>query len=393
LCRFPLPAGQGPARAGLMRVCHIVPSLEERHGGPSKSVRALANAGAALGEQVELLSTLETGQPPVTAGGDAATMHVFPREAPLALCRSRGLAAHLAASQADVIHHHSLWLLTLRYAHDTARRQHIPLVISPRGMLSDWAHAHRRGRKWFAQHFVHPGALETAAGWHATSSEECADIRARGFRQPVCVSPNGVTLPDAAALAAARATWHQLCPATKTRRVALFYSRFHRMKRLRELIDLWVAAPRDDWLLLIVGVGEDYSVAELSALVAAARADDRIAVFDGANRPAPYAVASLFLLPSHSENFGLVIAEALAAGVPALVTDTTPWSGLAANGCGWCVGWTDYGAALGRARTMPADELSVMGRRGHEWTAREFSWARAAGLLEAFYRQLRDERR
>ena len=376
-----------------MRVYHIVPSLEERHGGPSKSVRALANAGAALGEQVTLLTTLEPGQPPVVVDSDVATLKVFPREAPFVLCRSRGLAAHLAATPADLIHHHSLWLLTLRYARDTARRKDVPLVISPRGMLSGWAYEHRRGRKWIAQHLVHPGALENAAGWHATSREECDDIRARGFRQPVCVSPNGVALPDDAALTAARATWQKLCPATRARPVALFYSRFHRKKRLRELIDLWLAAPRGDWLLLIVGVGEDYSVEELSGLVAAAGANDRIAVFDGVNRPAPYAVASLFVLPSRSENFGLVIAEALAAGVPALVTDATPWSGLAANGCGWCVPWTGYGAALPAALATPAGELSAMGRRGRDWAAREFSWARAAALLDAFYRQLRNARR
>lgn len=376
-----------------MRVCHIVPSLEERHGGPSKSVRALANAEAARGEQVELLATLEPGQPMAEAAADAARIHVFPREAPRWLCRSTGLATHVGAGGYDVVHNHALWLLTLRYARNAARRQDVPLVISPRGMLSGWAYEHRRWRKRLAGLFVHPGALHAAAGWHATSPEERDDIRALGFKQPVCVSPNGVPLPADDELAAARAAWHELCPATKTRPVALFYSRFHRKKRLRELIDLWLSVPRGDWLLLIVGVAEDYTATELSASLAAAGASDRVAVLDGAGRPPPYAVASLFVLPSHSENFGLVIAEALAAGLPALVTDTTPWSGLAANGCGWCVPWENYGAALATALATPAAELSAMGRRGRDWAAREFSWARVAGLLVEFYRHLRDERR
>lgn len=373
-----------------MRVCHIVPSLEERHGGPSKSVRALANAQATLGEQVELLATLEPGQPMAGAANDVAGIQVFPRETPRWLCRSTGLAAHLDTFSGDVVHNHALWLLPLRYARNGARRQDLPLVISPRGMLSGWAYEHRRWRKKLAELFVHPGALHAAAGWHATSPEERDDIRALGFKQPVCVSPNGVPLPDESSLAAARAAWHELCPATRTRPVALFYSRFHRKKRLRELIDLWLSAPRGDWLLLIVGVAEDYTAAELSTLIAAT---DRVVVFDGAGRPSPYAVASLFVLPSHSENFGLVIAEALAAGVPALVTDTTPWSGLVANGCGWCGPWENYGATLATALGTPPTELAAMGRRGRDWTAREFSWARAAGLLIEFYRHLRDERR
>jgi len=375
-----------------MRVCHIVPSLEDRHGGPSKSVRALANAQAGLGAPVELLATVESGQPVTLDGLDRAALRLFPRLAPRWLSRSPALRRHLLAGDAECVHNHSLWLLPLHYAHETAHRHDVPLVISPRGMMSGWAHRHRRWRKILAELFVHPGAFAAAAGWHATSPEEAADIRALGFTQPVCVSPNGVALPDAATLAAARAVWHELCPAAERRPVAVFYSRFHRKKRLRELIDLWLARPRGDWLLLIAGMGEDYTVAELGAVVAAAGAADRIAVFDGAGRPPPYAVASLFVLPSHSENFGLVIAEALAAGVPALVTDTTPWSGLGSTGAGWCVPWEGFGAALASAVATQPDELQAMGRCGRAWAERDFSWERAARLLLDFYSHLPDAR-
>ena len=374
-----------------MRVCHIVPSLEDRHGGPSKSVRALANSLAGLGVTTELLATAESGRSGAPAGADAASVRTFPRVFPRWLSRSPALRQHLQAGAFDCVHSHSLWLLPLRYAHEAARRRQVPLVVSPRGMLSGWAYRHRRWRKRVAELVVHPGAFADAAGWHATSPEEAEDIRALGFKQPVCVSPNGVALPSAEELAAARATWHGLCPAAATRPVALFYSRLHRKKRLLELIDLWLAVPRGDWLLLVVGIAEDYTAAELNARIAAAGATGRIAVFDGAGRAAPYAVASLFVLPSHSENFGLVIAEALAAGVPTLVTDTTPWSGLAAQGCGWCVPWEKFGPALAAALTTPADELSAMGRRGRDWAAREFSWERAARLLQEFYHHLRDE--
>src|SRR5258708_3581468 len=137
-----------------MRIHHIVPSLEERHGGPSKSVRALANAGAAPGEQVELLATLEAGQT-VAAGADLATVRTFPRGAPRWLSRSPELRRYLQATPADIVHHHSLWLLPLRYAAEAARRQSVPLIISPRGMMSGWAYRHRRGRKRLAEWLVH----------------------------------------------------------------------------------------------------------------------------------------------------------------------------------------------------------------------------------------------
>ncbi len=376
-----------------MRLCHIVPSLEDRHGGPSKSVRAVANTLARLGQTVELLATQEAGQPIGESGPDAATVRIFPRTTPRWLARAPELRRHLQTARYDCVHNHALWLLPLRYAHEAAIRQNVPLVISPRGMMSGWAYRHHRWRKRLAGFWVHPRALADAAGWHATSPEEADDIRRLGFTQPVCVAPNGVVLPGDSELAAARARWHELCPAARPRPVALFYSRFHRKKRLRELLDLWLSAPRGDWLLVIAGVEEEYTIAGLNALIAGAGAQERVVVLDGAGRPPPYAVASLFLLPSHSENFGLVIAEALAAGVPALVTDTTPWRDLTAQACGWCVAWEKFGATLATALATRRSELEAMGARGRAWVGREFAWERTARLLGEFYQHLHDEHR
>lgn len=376
-----------------MKICHIVPSLEERHGGPSKSVRALANAIAQTGDEVALLATDETGDTFAPVAADHAAIRIFPRITPRWLVRSPALRQHLLNTPVDCVHHHSLWLLSLRYAAAAARRHDAPLVISPRGMMSGWAYHHRRWRKKLAELLVHPGAFAQTAGWHATSPEEAADIRALGFTQPVCVSPNGVTTPSEAELSAARASWWQLCPATRSRPVALFYSRLHRKKRVRELIELWLTAPRGDWLLLIAGLPEDYTADALRAEITARGAAEKVFVFDSAGHPPPYAVASLFVLPSHSENFGLVIAEALAAGVPALVTDTTPWTALGPQGCGWCVPWEKFGEALATALATRPGALSAMGRTGAQWVGRDFSWGKAANLLHEFYRHLVHEHR
>lgn len=371
-----------------MRLCHIVPSLEDRHGGPSKSVRALANSMARLGKNTELLTTADAAAAPLRAENDDANLLVFPREAPRWLCRSPGLHAHLEKTVHDCVHHHSLWLLTLRYAHRAAERHATRLIISPRGMMSGWAYRHRRWRKRIAELVVHPGAFAAASGWHATSPEEADDIRRLGFRQPVCVAPNGVEVPAPAALAVARQHWLEFHPPLAGRRIALFYSRFHRKKRLRELIDLWLSAARGEWLLVIAGLPEEFSVAEINGWIAAAGAQNRIVAFDGTGHPPPFALASLFLLPSQSENFGLVIAEALAAGVPALVTDATPWSGLLGKNAGWCVPWPEYGASLDRALKLDAAALEKMGGEGRRWMSADFTWERSARLLLEFYHHL-----
>jgi len=373
-----------------MKVCQIVPSLEAKQGGPSKSVFALSAALARAGHEVDLFTTGPNREDERTEDG----LHVstFPRDWPQRLCPSAGLRAAVRSGDADIIHHHALWLRTLRYAHQSAAARRVPFVLSPRGMMSTWAWQHRSWRKRFARAFVHPGALDAVTGWHVTSAEEEAEIRKLGFKQPVCVAPNGVDEPVFGEVAAAAAHWNTVCPAVAKQPVALFYSRLHHKKRVLELIDLWLEHGPRDWLLLVVGIPQDYTPEMLERYVMHASGAGRVRAFVGIDRPAPYAVASLFLLPSHNENFGLVIAEAMAHGVPALVTDTTPWRALNTEGRGWCVPWSDYPATLRAATEEGVQRLRNRGQHARKWVLREFSWDKSAAELAIFYGRLRGSR-
>jgi glycosyltransferase involved in cell wall biosynthesis len=370
-----------------LKTCHIVPSLEARHGGPSKSVLGLARALAHEGAEVELLTT-EPGSGSQHAEG-RLQVRSFHRDWPASICASSGLRRHLRTVSPDVVHHHSIWLRTLHYAHRAARRAGATLVVSPRGMMDPWAWRHRSRKKAFARAVIHPGAFEAVDGWHATSAEEVASLRGLGFRQPACVAPNGVEALSEKDAALAAEHWHLLVPSTKQRPVALFYSRFHRKKRLLELIDLWLESGPKDWLLLVVGIPEEYTPRMIENYVMRSGQAGRVRAFDGAGHPPPYPVASLFILPSHGENFGLAIAEALANGVPALVTDATPWSGLNSNGAGWCVPWPDFGRALREATSEGPASLRRRGAAAREWVLREFSWEKSARTLLEFYSGLR----
>jgi glycosyltransferase involved in cell wall biosynthesis len=256
-------------------------------------------------------------------------------------------------------------------------------------MMNSWAWNHHARRKAFARAVIHPGAFESADGWHATSEDEADSIRQRGFKQPVCVAPNGVNIPRPEAVAAAAAEWRDIIGAQPGQPIALFYSRFHRKKRLIELIDCWIENAPKDWLLVVAGIPEDYTPADIENYVLRSGARGRIRAFNGAGRPPPYGIASLFLLPSHSENFGLSIAEALAHGVPVLVTDTTPWGRLNQNGAGWCVSWEEYRDALRLATSEHSDSLKLRGQCGRDWVAKEYSWDKWAGVLSDFYATLR----
>jgi len=369
-----------------VRIVQIVPSLEERHGGPSKSVRGLSAGLARLQHEVTLLATTAgTGSRHQEAGLE---VEIFHRNWPDRLCLSRGLRAGLKRLEPEVIHHHSVWLRTLHYAHRRAKRLGVPLVISPRGMLAKWTWAHHNWRKRLARWLIHPGAFDATAGWHATSQEEADGLRELGFKQPICIAPNGVEIPTPTQMAAAAEHWHRRLPEIGQRPVALFYSRFHRKKRVLELIDDWLEHGPRDWLLLIAGIPQEYSIRTLEGYVLRASGGGRIRIADGIGQPPPYAVASLFLLPSHDENFGLSIAEALAHGVPAVVTDTTPWRGLNDHG-GWCVPWTEYSSAMRAATAEGPEKLRSRGAQARAWIAREYSWEMPAQKLAEFYAGLR----
>lgn len=370
-----------------MHIAHIVPSLEERHGGPSKSVRATALALAQTGNTVELLTTAPVAAEPEK--NETLTVETFRRDWPQKFCPSRGLRERLATSEADVVHHHSLWLRTLHYAHRCAVRRAVPLIVSPRGMMSTWSWEHHAFRKKFARHFIHPGAFEAVSGWHATSKEEADEIAALGFKQPVCIAPNGVATPDPEASTAAGEYWRKACPQIADRRVALFYSRFHEKKRVIELIDLWLEQAPRDWLLLLVGVPQTYSPQMLERYIMRNSGTGRIRVFDGTGKPPPYTAASLLLLPSHSENFGLVIADAMANGLPVIVTDTTPWRGINDTGGGACVPWNEFGAVLTGFTAESRQKLRARGMLARAWALREFSWENSARLLADFYETLK----
>lgn len=368
-----------------MNLLHVVPSLAEQHGGPSKSVQALCAALARGGHNVDLCTT----DPAAPAAGSEQVegrlrVRTFRRNWPGRLCPSRGLRHALASTPASVVHHHSLWLRTLHYAN----RSTSCLVLSPRGMMGEWAWHHRPWRKRFARWFVHPGAFAAVRGWHATSAEEENDIRALGFSQPVCVAPNGVDAPSDAERAESLAHWRSACPETAGRPVALFYSRFHQKKRVLELIDAWIEHAPADWLLLLAGIPQDHSPEDLEAYAHRRSAGGRIRAFNSLGRPPPYAVASLFVLPSHNENFGLVVAEAMAHGVPVVVTDTTPWKEVSRRNLGWCVRWDEYGRALAQATAETPEQLRARGAAARSWALENFSWDKSAKLLADFYATL-----
>jgi glycosyltransferase involved in cell wall biosynthesis len=105
---------------------------------------------------------------------------------------------------------------------------------------------------------------------------------------------------------------------------------------------------------------------------------------EGAAKEQVYSEADVVVLPSHSENFGLVVAEALVRGVPVIASRGTPWAKVEQVGCGLHVDNDPHSlsAALVRIQQMPLDQ---MGGRGRTWMQADYTWeAQAKRMMHAY---------
>jgi glycosyltransferase involved in cell wall biosynthesis len=220
---------------------------------------------------------------------------------------------------------------------------------------------------------------------HATSEVELQEIRAQGFTAPVAVVPNGIDLPNMRYVEKISVTG---------KRTLLFLSRIHPTKGLDRLLLAWaqLESRHPQWSLIIAGRGEPMYVQEIQALVATLGVQ-RVTFpgpLYGEAKTQAYFAADLFVLPTHSENFGMVVAEALAHGCPAVVSRGAPWSGLDEEGCGWWVSNTvaTLTASLDLAMQLPSVQLNQMGLCGRAWMERDFGWNAIGKKMHESYQWL-----
>jgi glycosyltransferase involved in cell wall biosynthesis len=265
------------------------------------------------------------------------------------------------------------------YPGSIARGHGCRLVVSPRGTFTPYAFSIGSRLKPLFWQFIQAPALRSTACFHATSFSEFKDIRRLGFRQPVAIIPNGIDLPPLANRK------------RQEQRTLLFLGRIHPNKGLDLLIPAWRAVQDrfPEWRLRVVGPDEGGYLAEVLSLakeVGAKRVKFDGALF-GAEKWRAYSDADVYILPSYSENFGMTVAEALASGTPAAVSNCAPWEGLNENNAGWSFeqGLDPLVEVLECALACDPETLRDMGLAGRDWMARSYSWNSVAEAMANTY--------
>ncbi len=374
-----------------MKVLHVTPSVAPRYGGPTTALfdecRVLAGAGVGT----NLITTDADGPDRLpVAYGDWCEFHgirtmFFGRYGGEAFKWAPGLSRWLRrhVAEFDVVHIRAVLSHASLAAAAACRAHGVPYVLEPLGTLDRWSLEQKSLRKTVLLSLLGRRAIAGAAALRCTSAREAADVAGRFPGTRTATVPLGITpTADAPPPAAAREPY------------VLSLCRLHPVKRIDTLIDAFeratARAPYDGWRLVVAGDGDADYVAALKARAAASAAAPRIEFtgwVDGAARDRLLRCAAVFALISHHENFGMALAEALAAGTPALLSKGVHLSEEVAQAhAGWVAGTGsgEVAATLATAMGSPRDRESRAARE----LSHRFEWPAIADRLQRLYRDL-----
>ena len=408
-----------------MRVLHVVLSVSRSFGGPARSVQGLVAALCKRGIDAWILP-LDNASPWICG-----------------VRKFNQTISNQTIKQFDLVHIHGIWAWRLHKVAAMCRKAGVRYVIAPRGMLEPWSLSQKWIKKRIARWLYQDRDLHCAAALQATAESEAAQFRALGFKNRIIVAPNGVNVPEGnVGLGRRSRSTVEFANSSIVGRRALFVSRMHPKKCVLELVESWARVKKEvekrggggQWCVELVYTvsGEtekayEQKVKDLIRKLGMTYSEGDHSTVDLDLKPRPdfiltgplddtekwnaYARADLFVLPTYSENFGIVVAEALWAGVPVITTKGTPWAELEERKCGWWVDlpgagkevkvkgegeqWNALDSALREAMSLPAassqnilsddkyhcspsplafTSLQEMGARGHQLIAERYTW-------------------
>lgn len=365
-----------------MKILQIFPGFTI--GGPSVSVTALTRNIARKGHNIQLYAHENPEAIKEYRDLDIRTFPIVGLPFNKQLAFSSKLRRELTreCQDADIIQTNSLWQYP-NFVMEAARKNtKAKSVIVPRGTLSSYALSISPYKKKLVLALGQRKALKNADMFIATCEKEYQDIRNFGLKQPVAIIPNGLDLPT--------------IPNIDKKKQIIFLARIHKIKGVDLLIRAWKEIIKDsrfqNWELIIAGpTHSEYAqnIIKLSqdigriSFVGEKFDEEKIRLM---------AESSIYVLPTHSENFGITVAEALACETPVITTTGAPWKGIENNNCGLWIKLSveNLTQSLTKMMMFPEAKLIEMGKNGREWISKDFSWDELADKTIATYNWLLD---
>lgn len=394
-----------------LRVLHVTGALAPRLGGPSKAAAEMCAALAATGVDVTLFTTDLDEQGRWSPLADPRVLDVPTDRSVLvdgverrhfrtrwpsrfAFSPEMGRALRDRASEFDVMHVHSLYLYTTLVACREAGRRGVPYVVRPHGTLDPYLRRRHPLRKALLDRLAQRRHLDRAAAIHFTSEDERELVRPLGIRAPGVVVPLGVNLREFERLPA-QGSFRARHPELAEKRLVVFLGRVTPKKGLDLLVTAFAAvvAAVPDAHLVIAGPDDDGYGRTVDRQLRSLRLRERTTVLGmllGEQKLEVLADTDVWVLPSYTENFAMAAVEAMACGLPVVLSDRVNiHREVLAAGAGLVVGCEAGLVAAAIRRVLGDAELRRRLRHAApELVRRAFTWEVAARRLVALYAQL-----
>lgn len=261
---------------------------------------------------------------------------------------------------------------------EKAQELGIKVILSPHGMLEPWIMAQNSWKKRLGLFLYQRKAIQRAKCLHTTAEMEALNIQYLGFKTPIHIIPNGIDLNDIKGMKKDYGT----------KRI-VFLSRIHPKKGVELLLEAWRNSNTNGWVLEIAGNGDENYIENLNQSARDLKNVNFVGAKYGQEKWDFLRSADVMILPTHSENFGIVVAEALAIGVPVVTTQGTPWEDLEIHECGW---WINLSVSnleniIAKIIKTPAHELQIMGEKGRKLVTEKYEIRSVACKISDLYKK------
>lgn len=366
-----------------MRVGFLVNSVSRQAGGLFQSVRGLAKAVASTNANVRVFGIRDEKSAVDSQEWQPLSVQTF-RPRLRAWDYSNELVPAMLGADLDILSVHGLWKYCSVGSQRWHRQTDRPYVVHPHGMLEPWALRNAMWKKRVAALLYENQHLRGAACLRALSEAEAQSIRSYGLRNPICVIPNGVDLPDLGESPAKTQS--------ANRKTLLYLGRLHPKKNISNLIRAWnetfnsQRGSGEGWVLAIAGWDQGGYESELKR-VAAGTSVVFLGPQFGADKSECYRACDAFILPSLSEGLPMAVLEAWAHAKPVLMTaECNLAEGFEANAA-LRIGTTpnEIAAGLRNIIQMTDADRKTIGARGRDLVANNFSWPRIGEQMRDVY--------
>lgn len=363
----------------------------------SASNKAGGILGATLGQNKALYQCFDV-KPQIFTLHDELIEKEQNEWAPLSVtvCRTTGpqsfgyapeLITAMQGAGLDLLHVHGLWTYPALASSIWAQRESKPYLTSIHGMLDSWAINNSRWKKRLAGWWYQNKHLQNASCLQALTESEADSIRALGLRNPICLIPFGINIPNTTVCATR---------APQSSKVLLYLGRLHPKKGLHNLIRAWELvrnrkqAGDEDWILRIAGWGDGTYESTLKALCEEIHAADCIQFIGakfGAEKERAFSEANAFILPSFSEGLPMVVLEAWAHRLPVLMTPQCNIPAGFERGAAIEISSDVEGIAAGLKTLMSRSDAQRerMGESGMQLVQASFGWPPVVEKMHSVY--------